>query len=212
MDKQHIIDEYDKMRQQISNSKDSYLELIFKIVKEYFSKVDKTKWSWEELYSLIEPLIYASLEETYRITAKSAKSIYDITFNETIDEETLKSLTYSKDGKTLEERIHNHYDEAIKRENPSIYFYNRMVLIMDTETAYATNHIIHGKVKKYANYVEILEQPECMNEPSSECEYWVVKGKMSIEELEELPPYHPDCDCQVIYYIDKEKIKEEKEK
>ena len=52
-----------------------------------------------------------------------------------------------------------------------------------------------------------------MDEPSSECEYWVLKGKMPIEELEELPPYHPDCDCQVIYYIDKEKIKEkEKEK
>ena len=79
---------------------------------------------------------------------------------------------------------------------------------MDTETSYATNHFIHGKVKRYATYVEILEQPECMDEPGSECEYWVLKGKMPIEELEELPPYHPDCDCQVIYYIDKEKIKE----
>jgi hypothetical protein len=29
---------------------------------------------------------------------------------------------------------------------------------------------------------------------------------MPIEELDELPPYHPDCECEVIYYIDKEKI------
>ena len=27
-----------------------------------------------------------------------------------------------------------------------------------------------------------------------------------IEELDELPPYHPDCECEVIYYIDEEKI------
>ena len=196
------------MRQEISNSKDSYLEKIFKVVKEYFSKTDNTKWSWEDLYSLIEPLIYDSLEETYRISAKSAKSIYGITFNESIDKSVLESLTYSKDGKTLEERIHDHYDEAVKRENPSIYFYNRMVLIMDTETMYVTNHVIHGKVNKYATHVEVLEWPECAEEANSECEYWLVKGKMPIEELEELPPYHPDCDCQIIYYIDEEKIKE----
>ncbi len=24
------------------------------------------------------------------------------------------------------------------------------------------------------------------------------------KELDELPPYHPDCECEVIYYIDKE--------
>jgi hypothetical protein len=29
---------------------------------------------------------------------------------------------------------------------------------------------------------------------------------MPIEELDELPPYHPDCECEVIYYIDEEKI------
>ena len=207
MGKQGIVNAYGKMRQDISNNKDKYLEKIFKYVKVYFS-TDKSLWSWETFYPYIETLIYNSLEETYGITIKAAKEIYGIKFKETIDEETLEDLTYSKDGKSLEERIKEHYEEAVKKDNPTLYFYNRIVLIMDTETSYATNHVIHGKVKKYATHVEILEQPECMDEPGSECEYWVLKGKMPIEELEELPPYHPDCDCQVIYYIDKEKIKE----
>lgn len=102
--------------------------------------------------------------------------------------------------------MHKHYDEAIKRDNPALYFYNRTVLVMDTETLYASNHVIHGKLKKYATYVEVVGSPECDDEEGGMCEYYVSKGKMPIEELDELPPYHPDCECEVIYYIDEEKI------
>ena len=77
---------------------------------------------------------------------------------------------------------------------------------MDTETLYASNHVIHGKLKKYATYVEVLGSPECESEDGGMCEYYVSKGKIPIEELDELPPYHPDCECEVIYYIDEEKI------
>jgi hypothetical protein len=27
-------------------------------------------------------------------------------------------------------------------------------------------------------------------------------GKFPIEDLVERPPYHPNCECEVIYYID----------
>lgn len=175
--------------------------------------MDKSLWSWETFYEGFEPtfnglekLIFDSLTETYSITAAAVKKIYGIKFNETIDQETLEELTYSKDGKTLEERIHKHYDEAVKRDNPTLYFYNRIVLIMDTETLYASNHVIHGKLKRYATHIEVVNANEdfCLEHES--CEYWVSKGKMPIEELDELPPYHPDCECEVIYYIDEEKI------
>lgn len=205
MTKESIVNGYDKMQLDISSAKDSYLEDMFKYIKSYFSK-DKNLWSWETFYPSLEDKVYESLTKTYSITAAAVKNIYGIQFKETIDRDSLASLTYSKDGKTLEERFRKHYDEAIKRENPSNYFYNRTVLIVDTETSHSRNHIIHGKMKKYATHVEILEWPECAEEPGSECEYWLVKGKMPIEDLKELPPYHPDCDCQVIYYIDEEKI------
>lgn len=188
------------MRQNISKSKDNYLENIFKYIKTYFS-LDKSIWSWDTFYPTLELYIFNSLTETYSITAAAVKEIYGIKFNETIDQETLKELTYSKDGKTLEERMLKHYNEAIKRDNPALYFYNRTVLVMDTETLYASNHVIHGKLKKYATHVEIFGSPECEGEDGGLCEYYVSKGKMPIEELDELPPYHPDCECEVIYYI-----------
>ena len=205
MVKQEILTGYDKMRQDISISKDEFLEKMFKYIKEYFSH-DKSSWSWDIFYPVVEEYIYNSLTKTYSITVAAVKSIYGIKFNETIDRETLEELTYSKDGKTLEERMHKHYDEAVKRDNPALYFYNRTVLVMDTETLYASNHVIHGKLKKYATYVEIFGSPECESEDGGLCEYYVSKGKMPIEELDELPPYHPDCECEVIYYIDEEKI------
>ena len=205
MNRNQILTEYDKMRQDISESKDKYLEDIFKYIKEYFS-LDKSLWNWEAFYQGLEDLIFNSLTETYSITAAAVKSIYGIQFKDKVDRDTLKNLTYSKDGKTLEERMKNHWDNAIDRDNPTLYFYNRIVLIMDTETLYASNHVIHGKLKKYATHVEVINTNEDFCLEHEECEYWHSKGKMPIEELDELPPYHPDCECEVIYYIDEEKI------
>ena len=205
MQRNQILTEYDKMRQNISKSKDGYLEIMFKYIKAYFA-IDKTFWNWEDFYEELENLIFASLEETYSITAVAVKQIYGIQFKDKIDRDTLEKLTYSKDGKTLEERMHKHFDEAIKRDNPALYFYNRTVLVMDTETLYASNHVIHGKLKKYATHVEVINANEDFCLEHEQCEYWANKGKMPIEELDELPPYHPDCECEVIYYIDEEKI------
>lgn len=188
------------MREDILMSEDNYLESIFKYIKTYFSK-DKSLWSWETFYPALETMIFESLTKTYSITIAAAKAIYGIEFNERLDRDTLEKLTYSQDGKTLEERMKIHFETAIKRDNPALYYYNRTVLVMDTETLYASNHVIHGKLKKYATEVEVVGSPECSDEDEGLCEYYVSKGKMPIEELDELPPYHPDCECEVIYYI-----------
>ena len=200
MDKQQILNGYDKMRKDISISKDNYLENMFKYIKAYFS-IDKSLWSWETFYPTLEAMIFQSLTKTYSITIAAAKAIYGIEFNEIPDQDTLEKLTYSKDGKTLEERMKIHYEAAVKRNNPSLYYYNRLVLVMDTETLYASNHVIHGKLKKYSTHIEVIGSPECSDEDEGLCEYYVAKGKIPIEELDELPPYHPDCECEVIYYI-----------
>ena len=203
MNRSQILTEYDKMRYKISESKDEYLEEMFKYIKFYFS-LDKELWNWETFYLGLEDLIFSSLEKTYSITIAAVKSIYGIQFNDKIDKDTLKKLTYSKDGKTIEERLKEHWDNSINRKDCTSYFYNRLVLIVDTETLYASNHIIHGKLNKYATHVEILGSPECEKEEGM-CEYYISKGKIPIEDLDELPPYHPDCECEVIYYIDKKK-------
>ena len=72
---------------------------------------------------------------------------------------------------------------------------------MDSETLYASNHVIHGKLKRRATHAEVINPNEVCWE-HEECEYWLSKGKIPIEELKELPPYHPDCECEVIYYFE----------
>ena len=201
MNRNQILTGYDKMRQDISKAKDKYLEAIFIYIKEYFAR-DKSRWNWEEFYLGLEQLIFKALEETYSITAAAVKSIYGIQFKDIIDQDTLKELTYSEDGKTLEERLKEHWDNAIKRDDPTLYFYNRVVLIMDTETLYASNHVIHGKLKRYATHVEVIGAATCLEH--EECDYYTSLGKIPIEKLDKLPPYHPDCECEVIYYIDEE--------
>ena len=202
MDKRKILSQYDEMRKDISNSKDQHLEGLFKLIKTHFKR-PKEQWDKEVFLAGIEDLIFASLEETYSITASAAKEIYNITFTDKIDNDTLEQLTYSADGKTLMDRLDAHYDNAVEHDDPTMYFYNRIVVIMDSETLYASNHVIHGKLKRRATHAEVINPNETCYE-HEECEYWFNKGKMPIEELEEIPPYHPACECEVIYYIEEE--------
>lgn len=201
MGKQTILSQYDKMRKEINDSKDQYLEALFKYIRSYF-KHPKDTWNKELFITGLEDTIYESLTETYAITAKAVEKIYDIIFTDKIDDDTLRNLTYSADGKTLNDRLSIHYDNAIERDDPTTYFYNRIVVIMDTETLYSSNHVIHGKLKRKATYAEVININDDCCEQHPECEYWLKQGKIPIEELEELPPYHPDCECEVIYYFD----------
>lgn len=201
MERQQILDAYNKMRKKITDTKDDYLEIAFKYIKNYFN-IPKEKWNWETFSKGIEDIIYQSLTDTYSITIEEVKKIYNIKFTEVVNRETIEELTYSKDGKSLSERLESHFNEAKNRENSAIYFFNRFALIMNTETLYASNHVIHGKLKKYATHIEVIGSPECQEMEEGFCEYYISRGKMPIEELDELPPYHPDCECEVIYYFE----------
>ena len=202
MEKRNILSQYDEMRKEINGSKDQYLETLFKNIRSYFENPEDTR-DKEEFIADLEDIIYDSLTKTYAITAKAVDKIYDITFTEKIDDDTLRKLTYSADGKTLNDRLNIHYDNAINRnDSPTIYLRNRIALIMDTETLYSSNHVIHGKLKRKAKYVEVININEECCEEHPECEYWLKQGKLPIEELAELPPYHPDCECEVIYYFE----------
>jgi hypothetical protein len=198
--KSKILSQYEAMRKEIADSKDNYLEAMFKYIRRYF-KLPKDQWDKENFLIGLEDTIYKSLEETYSITASAAKEIYNITFTDKIDDDTLEHLTYSADGKTLMDRLNEHYDNAIERDDPTMYFYNRIVVIMDSETLYASNHVIHGKLKRRATHAEVVNPNEVCWE-HEECEYWLERGKIPITELEEIPPYHPACECEVIYYFE----------
>ena len=44
-----------------------------------------------------------------------------------------------------------------------------------------------------------------MEHDGSPCEEWIKMGKFPIKDLVERPPYHPNCECEVIYYIEERK-------
>lgn len=204
MNKKEILSGYQQMRQDITVNKDRCLVKILAELRTYFKKFPKEEWTFAHFIAKteVDDLIFETLEKTYAITSKAVKSLYNID-TDPINTVDIAEFMYSADNKTLYDRLKMHFENACERDNPLDYMFNRYVLIVDTETSCVSNGIIHGKVHKHAKYVEIHGGADCTQEEGP-CEYWISKGKMPIEDLEELPPYHPDCECEVIYYIEKE--------
>ena len=193
--RQKLLDGHSQMREDIAKVKDKYLKDIWIYIRDNMEEVPK------EIFLIhIREKILESLEETYSITSAAARKLYGIKAERLKDGE-IEELMYSKDGKELDERLEEHYDIAIKRDNPSEYFRNRIVLIVDTETLTVSNAVLHSKLNKKARFAEVVGGANCWEENGGLCEYWISRGKMPIEELE-IPPYHPDCECGVIYYFE----------
>ena len=194
--KQKLIDGYSQMREDIATAKDKHLRKLWIFIRDEMDNLPKDRFLDEVEYRILQ-----SLEETYAITSAAARKLYGIK-SERLQDGEIEELMYSKDGKTLRERLETHYDNAENRSNSTEYFRNRVVLIVDTETLTVSNAVIHGKLNKEATYAEVIGVGDCSEAEEGDCEYWIAKGKMPIEELSELPPYHPDCECEVIYYFE----------
>ena len=221
MDRQQILDGYAKLRENISQEKDKSFEKIVKYVNRNFNDQPK-----EEFINQVFNLILDSLEKTYSLTAAAVREIYNIQ-DSNIESIEMDKLTYSQDGKTLKDRLEQHYSSAKERKNKfaiqikevepkkddpvsglnaAMFYYNeRIFVILNTETSYISNYLLHKKLKDYASHAEIYGVGECMEHDSSPCEEWIKMGKMPIEDLVELPPYHPNCECEVIYYFEERK-------
>lgn len=189
MDRQQIIGGYSQLRVDISKQATQCLEDIRKYLNTH------ENISVDYIYEMI----LDTLSEVYARTATAVKNIYGVS-NGRLEDEEIEKLTYSKDGKSISQRLHEHFVEAKQRDDFKNYFFNRIVLIVDTETLTVSNAIIHGKMNKDAKYVEVISGSAYCEE--GDCEFWHSKGKIPIEELTELPPFHPDCECEVIYYFE----------
>ena len=209
IDRKRLIDSYQKIREDIKNTKEENLISCFKIIKSHFNlPVEVRKIDKEKFLSEIKDIFFSMLENVYTISIEWVEKEYNIKFNERIDYETLEKLTYSDDGKTIDERLEDHYKNTVSRKRNYIdYFYNRIVTIFDNEALYASNHVIHGKLHRKATHVEVLNFNDDICWDHEECEVWLKRGKIPIEELSEIPPYHPVCECYVIYYIEEEEEK-----
>lgn len=144
---------------------------------------------------IVRNYIWESLEETYSLSSKMVKEIYDLS-SQKID---LKNLTYDGDGQTLDERLTKYFSEILdyllehkEKSDWDLVKRNlrvRLLLILDTETQTVKTKVINRKVEAHCEFGEVLPGECC---PGS-------GGIYPIDELD-LPPFHPNCQCEVIYY------------
>lgn len=184
----------------IDEYKDQYGMRIIRRSNQFISQAkkieDKEKISIE-LYQLredVRELIWDSLEQSYSLCNKMIKDIYNIS-STTIQ---IEDLTYDGDGKSLDERITDYFEDILKYIKNSEHpdwdkikrnLHHRLILILDTETQTLKTKITYRKVEAHCEFGEVLPGECC---PGS-------GGIYPIDELD-LPPFHPGCLCEAIFY------------
>lgn len=163
-------------------------EELYKLLKEQIEN------SIDNASKEITNFIYEVLTKNLSITLSELKKIYSDSFN---SDEVIKlqDIFYEEDGQSFEDRIENWFTNILSN-NPSqkeilILFYH-LCLILDTESFKIITYTMKNKLN--TSYVEIIagEGCEICNE---HCD-----GEIHKEEDIELPPYHPSCQCEAIYY------------
>ena len=146
--------------------------------------------------------VYSSLEETLSLSLGLTKKLYGVKDKKL----NVKTLTWKKDGKTLEDRIKGYcqstYLDVKLNDKPNdkilknLMTYN-LTRLLDTETMVIYNNSIYQLLKDEDVYASIEGNANC---DDGDCEPYITHKRVPIAELTELPPYHPDCQCYVEYY------------
>ena len=123
---------------------------------------------------------------------------YDVNVSP-LSEEGLISMFYSKDGKTIFDRI----DEYVKTDNRVTYTYY-VYRFLRTEVVVLTNSILFQKLKKLYKYVRVKVCNCCggCDDLVGILASWTSCENVSIYDL---PPFHPECHCTVEFSNEKSK-------
>ena len=178
------INEIQQIYNQALDDLTPYSEQIYKIIK---NEKDKTKAEEQ-----IIDIILNSLSHTMSLTLDNIKHIFPNSYNEKTKID-LENMLYNKDGLTLEQRVHKWFDTVEEKEQ---LFYH-ISLILETETNQIIPQISKSKLNKKTIYYAV--EPGGGDCSTGIClEY--ADGEAYPEDDIELPPYHPDCQCQAFPY------------
>lgn len=122
---------------------------------------------------------------------------YDVNV-EPLSEEELIAMFYSKDGKTVFDRI----DEYIKINNLITFTYY-IYRFLRTETVVLSNMILFNKLKNVFRYVRVKTNnccEYCEDEELGILATWTSCENVSIYDL---PPWHPECRCTLEFSNEK---------
>ena len=123
---------------------------------------------------------------------------YDVNV-EPLSEEELIAMFYSKDGKTIFDRI----EEYVKADNIITFTYY-VYRFLRTETVVLVNSILFQKLKKLFKYVRVKVCNCCggCDDLTGILASWTLCENVSIYDL---PPFHPECHCTLEFTDEKSK-------
>ena len=121
---------------------------------------------------------------------------YDVNV-EPLSEEELIAMFYSKDGKTVFDRI----EEYVKVDNIITFTYY-VYRFLRTETVVLVNSILFQKLKKLFKYVRVKVCNCCggCDDLTGILASWTLCENVSIYDL---PPFHPECHCTLEFTNEK---------
>lgn len=185
-----------ELREEIDLIREQDFEKIVSFILKALKEYQNNAMSWDNLYFEIEDLFYKSFEDICKFMNIGLERIYKQLREFSVED--ISDLTYHLDGKTLEERLKEYWNESKKRldnkENPEdvkTYLINKYDRILNTET-----RIIESRIK---NYRKPLNASMLIIKHSSDCPD-CLGGEYPADESVDLPPFHPNCQC--CYYYD----------
>lgn len=186
-----------KLREEIDLIREQDFEKIVSFILKALKEYQNNAMSWDNLYFEVEDLFYKSFEGVYKSMNIGLEGIYKQLKEFSVED--ISDLTYHLDGKTIEERLKEYWDESKKRldnkENPEdvkTYLINKYDCILNTET-----RIIESRIK---NYRKPLNAAMLIIEHSSGCPD-CPGGEYAADENVDLPPFHPNCQCCYYYVV-----------
>lgn len=153
----------------------------------------------DELLEKFIELAYDFLEELMSLVFEYLYDKYYISPKK-LTEEEIEDLFYTKDGKTFRQRIRGYIKDRNNNKNKFIYNIHRF---LSTESIHSINKILFLKLKEEFLYCQVNDLyccEKCMDKCSS-LENWTLCEEV---DLRDLPPYHPECKCVVIFSNNKE--------
>ena len=187
----YILSKIKKLNKEIANIYNEYLDELSVILTNYYNNttIDTFNTFVEKVYNKIIEM----LEKIYSLTSSEIKNIYKLKKQLPIS----KIEIYSKDGYDLKARLWRWFSPTNNPEyiSDKITAIAKLKEILTTECLYQKQVVMNDKLKDFCEFAIIEESSDCH---SGICDEYV--GEWPINELI-YPPYHPNCQCEVIYEI-----------
>lgn len=150
--------------------------------------------SIKEAYKTLSDIVYDGFARSYAIAKECLKEEYGIVDNSVPSDELLASLTFNKDGKTVDERIVEHIDKFFHVSQSQLKQY--IWRLQDTDAMSIFNNTLTEIASKhgYVGY-KIISIGTCSSHGHN-CNDEDGK-EYAIKDLEHKPPFHPNCRCTI---------------